>query len=62
MNVANGTADGICTILTTTNLLLPANQWTPVGTKVLNSSGAGSITVTNAFSAPSVRRFYRLEE
>lgn len=62
MNVANGTAGGICTILTTTNLLLPANQWTPVGTKVLNSSGAGSITVTNAFSAPSVRRFYRLEE
>jgi hypothetical protein len=44
----NGATGGPYVLLSTTNLLSPPNQWTPVATNVLNANGPFSITATNA--------------
>ena len=56
---ANGLEGTICLVLSSTNLGLPATNWTALATNVIGSSG----TFTNTFMrAPDdSRRFYRLQ-
>jgi hypothetical protein len=56
---ANGLEGTICLVLSSTNLALPATNWTALATNVIGSSG----TFTNTFiRAPDdSRRFYRLQ-
>jgi hypothetical protein len=56
----NGVAGGTYVALSSTNLLLPLNQWTPVATNVLDTGGDFTITATNAFNSPSTQQFFLL--
>ena len=51
LSATNGVAGGTYYALTSTNLTLPLNQWTPVATNVPVASGNFSITATNAANA-----------
>ena len=54
-----GTANGTYYVLTSTNLALPLNQWTPLMT---NQFGAdGSFVFTNPASASDLPQFFRLQ-
>jgi hypothetical protein len=55
----NGAADGTYCVLSTTNLALFLNQWSPVAPNILAGSRGFSITVTNAVpeNAPSHQFF-----
>jgi hypothetical protein len=46
-------------VLTSTNVALPLNQWTPILTNLFDGSGAFS--ATNSVSAGSPRQFYLLQ-
>jgi hypothetical protein len=48
-------------VLTSTNVALPLNQWTPAVTNLLNASGNFSITVSNTVSPTISQRFYILQ-
>jgi PKD repeat protein len=50
-----------CYVLRSTNLALPFNQWTPVATNVINSSGNFTITATNAVNPNLPQCFYILQ-
>jgi len=50
-----------CYLLTSTNLALPLNRWTPVATNVLTASGGFTITATNAVVPGVPHRFYILK-
>lgn len=50
---------GTYELLTSTNLLLPLNQWIPVTTNVLATGG--NVELTNAVSRASSKRFYILQ-
>lgn len=47
----NGAAGGTYYVLSSTNLLLPFDQWQPVATTALSADGDFTITVTNAVNA-----------
>jgi len=53
-----GPANQIYYLLTSPNLLLPANSWTPVDTNTID--GSGQFIITNAASPGASQVFYRL--
>jgi hypothetical protein len=53
---SHGTTNGVYYVLTTTNLSLPANAWTPVATNTFDGSGNFSATVS--YSTNDAQRFY----
>jgi hypothetical protein len=57
----NGQSGNTYIVLTSTNLALPLNQWTPAVTNILSASGNFSITVTNTVSEEIPQRFYILQ-
>ncbi|HWD91126.1 MAG TPA: hypothetical protein VG938_02140 [Verrucomicrobiae bacterium] len=57
----NGVAGGTYVVLSTTNLLSPLNQWTPIATNALETGGAFTIRATNALSNPSAQQFFLLQ-
>ena len=60
INGSNGQSGGTYETLTSTNLALPFNQWTPVATNILNVSGNFTITATNVVNRTDPQRFYRI--
>ena len=57
----NGQSGATYYVLTSTNLLLPFSQWTPVATNTLGVSGNFTITVTNTVTNSTPQRFYILQ-
>jgi len=57
----NGSAGGQVIVLTTTNLALPVNQWTPLTTNNYDGTGSFSYTVTGALTSGLPQQFYRLQ-
>ena len=53
----NATTSGTYTILTSTNLLLPLSQWTPVVTNTYNN---GVFSYTNVITPGTAAQFYKL--
>jgi sugar lactone lactonase YvrE len=62
LNGINGQSGSTYYVLTSTNLIVPLSQWTPVATNVLSASGNFSITVTNTVTGNVPQRFYILQE
>jgi len=60
LNATNGQAGCAYYLLSTTNLALPRNQWTPVATNVLSSNGAYTFIGTNAVTPGASQQFYIL--
>ena len=60
LNATNGQAGCAYYLLSTTNLALPRNQWTPVATNVLSSNGAYTFIGTNAVNPGAKQQFYLL--
>lgn len=56
-SAANGTANGTFRLLSTTDLLLPVSQWTPVLTNSFDSSGSVNMS-TNVVNSSVPRDFY----
>jgi alpha-tubulin suppressor-like RCC1 family protein len=56
----NDFSGGFVVVLSSTNVAMPLNQWTPIWTNGLGS-GSFSFTVTNAVSPAFPQRFYRLK-
>jgi hypothetical protein len=48
-------------VLTSTNLALPLDQWTPAVTNLLTANGNFSVTVSNTVSSEVPARFYVLQ-
>lgn len=61
LNGTNGVSGQTYFVLTTTNLALPRNQWLPISTNVLNTSGNFTFTVTNAVTPGIPQSFYLLQ-
>jgi hypothetical protein len=61
INGASGLASGTYSVLSSTDLALPLNQWTPVATKTLGASGNFNITITNAVNGDDAARFFTLQ-
>lgn len=61
ISATNGVAGGVNYLLTSTNLNLPASQWTPIETNALSSGGSFMVTVTNAVPGGGPAQFYLLE-
>ena len=57
----NGLATGTYHLLTSTNLALALNQWSPVATNFLTANGNFSFTATNAVNPQSAQQFYMLQ-
>jgi len=53
----NGTPGSQFATLTSTNVLLPLGQWTPIAT---NTFAAGNFSVTNTIDVTSPQNFFRL--
>jgi uncharacterized repeat protein (TIGR03803 family) len=56
----NGVAGENCVVLTSGDLTLPLNQWTPVSSNILATSGRFTLTATNAADLAAPQRFYAL--
>lgn len=54
----SGPANGVYTVLTSTNASETINQWTPIATDTIGSDG--SFGFTNAIDATPLQKFYRL--
>ncbi|MGD1087788.1 MAG: polysaccharide lyase family 7 protein [Verrucomicrobiota bacterium] len=61
INGTNGFSGLTYYVLTSTNVALPLNLWTPVATNVLNASGNFTITATNAVNHNVPQCFYILQ-
>jgi hypothetical protein len=61
INAANGLQGATYTLLMSTNLAKPLNQWTSVAASVLTTSGNFTITATNAASPGTLEQFYILQ-
>jgi hypothetical protein len=59
MSGTGGVTNGTYYVLTSTNLALPLNQWTPVATNPFD--GNGNFTFTNTPAANAPQMFYRLQ-
>jgi PKD repeat protein len=59
LNGSNGISGLAYTVLTSTNLNLPLNQWTPLVTNTWSTNGAFSVILTNVQNPPVPHRFYR---
>jgi hypothetical protein len=62
LTATNGLSGAACYVLMSTSLALPLSQWTPIATNVLDSSGAATITLTNAAAAGAMQSFYILQQ
>jgi alpha-tubulin suppressor-like RCC1 family protein len=62
LNATNGQSGGTYFTLTSTNLGLPLNQWTRVGTNILSVSGSFTITATNAVHPNTPSQFFILAQ
>jgi uncharacterized repeat protein (TIGR01451 family) len=63
INATNGVSGGTYYLLGTTNLARPLNQWTPLATNIVNTSGTTSaftFTGTNVISPGVGQQFYIL--
>ena len=60
LNGVNGVLGETYCLFASTNLATPLNLWTPVATNTLSTSGSFRLTVTNAWSATVLQRFYIL--
>ncbi|HEY3760516.1 MAG TPA: glycosyl hydrolase family 28 protein [Verrucomicrobiae bacterium] len=58
LSAANGVTNGVCYLLSTTNLALPLGQWKVASTNPFNASGVCSITNTVSGSGQT---YYQLE-
>ena len=56
----NGQAGAAYYLLSSTNVALPVNQWTPVATNVPTTAGNYTFTATNAVFPGALRQFYIL--
>jgi len=56
---ASGATNGAYNVLTSTNIALPLNQWTPIATNQFNSSG--NFIFTNAVQTNVSQRFFLLQ-
>jgi fibronectin-binding autotransporter adhesin len=61
LNAAGGKPNGSVTVLTSTDVLLPLNQWTPVAAGNFDGAGNFSFTVTGALSSGVPKQFYILQ-
>lgn len=61
LNAANGVAGEIYSVLTSTNVAMPLNQWTSVATNVLTNGGSFSLVATNAVNSGTPQQFYILQ-
>jgi uncharacterized repeat protein (TIGR03803 family) len=61
INGINGQSGKTNVTLTSPNLTLPLNQWTPVATNILNVNGNFTFTATNAVDPKAPQRFYILQ-
>jgi polygalacturonase len=59
MSGSGGTTNGSFYVLASTNVALPRNQWTPVGTNLFDASG--NFIFTNAINPNSPQTFYLLQ-
>ena len=57
---ANGCAGLTYYVLSTTNLLLPISQWTPIATNTWSANGNFSVTLTNVVNPSMPQCFYLL--
>ncbi|MGH7952119.1 MAG: hypothetical protein ACREFE_09400, partial [Limisphaerales bacterium] len=55
----NGSSSGTYYVLTSTNVALPLNQWTPILTNTFDSGG--NFSVTNSVTGSSPQQFYLLQ-
>jgi hypothetical protein len=55
---SGGAAEYGCSVLSSTNVLLPLADWTVVGTGVCDSNG--NFTVTNGLASLHPQQFFRL--
>jgi uncharacterized repeat protein (TIGR03803 family) len=60
LNGINAVGGEPCTVLMSTDVTLPLNQWTPIATNLL-SGNVFSITATNAVDPGAQQRFYTLQ-
>lgn len=60
LNGINGLAGHAYTVLASTDVTLPLNEWVPVWTNVLSGGGNFSITATNVLSPAAAQQFYLL--
>ncbi len=58
---ANGASGQTYYVLSSTNLSLPLNQWTPVATNILSASGSFTIVVPNIVSPSNPQRYCVLQ-
>jgi hypothetical protein len=61
INGTNGVSGLTYYVLTSTNLALPFNQWTPMATNVWSANGNFNLTVTNIVNPSIVMQFYILQ-
>jgi fibronectin-binding autotransporter adhesin len=61
LNAQGGTPLGPVSVLTTTNLLLPLNQWSTLTTGNFDNSGNFTYTVTGALTSGLPQQFYILQ-
>jgi hypothetical protein len=62
LNGSNGVSGTTNYLLMTTNLAMPKNQWTRIGTNVLVANGNFTLTATNAVDLDAPQRFYILQQ
>jgi hypothetical protein len=60
LSVGSGLAGMTYSVLMSTNLTQPLNQWTEMASNIAGSNGNFIVTVTNAVSPVSPQRFYIL--
>ena len=61
INGTNGVAGALCSVLMSTNVAVPAAQWTAVASTTLNSNGNFTQVATNSVDLTAPQRFYRLQ-
>jgi uncharacterized repeat protein (TIGR03803 family) len=61
LNVINGLAGRAYIVLSSADLTLPLNEWSPLATNVLTVGGSFTITATNALILASPQQFYSLQ-
>ena len=60
LNVSSGLAGMTYSVLMSTNLAQPFNQWTLIAANIPGTNGNFSVTITNAVDPDSPQRFYML--
>lgn len=61
LNATNGVANCSYTVLTSTNLALPLNQWTPLATNTLTQAGNFTFNLPNAIAPSASQQFFTLQ-